>query len=192
MCVCTVSLRMRGCILTTVCRREHTDPKVWMHLLQELSSRCENSTKTERARSKTSVFTHSKSARLKRRRSSNCVSSEQPGWAVLTSFTQMNQKFKYKVCSLYSKSLLQICCLMTSFTRNISGHMKTEVHSEVRVHHMFHHYDRPELFMLNGRYRRSPLSVLCVSLWIPHNGSVLLVVVGGNAAVQPVVQVRRD
>lgn len=65
LCVCTVSLRMRGCILTTVCRREHSDPKVWMHLLQELSSRCENSTKTERARSKTSVFTHSKSARHK-------------------------------------------------------------------------------------------------------------------------------
>lgn len=65
MCLYSEPANANGCALTTVCRSERGDPKVWMHLLQELSSRCENSTKTERARSKTSVFTHSKSARHK-------------------------------------------------------------------------------------------------------------------------------
>lgn len=37
--------------------------KVWMHLLQELGSRCEHSTKNEKMCSKTSLFTHSKSMR---------------------------------------------------------------------------------------------------------------------------------
>ena len=93
-----------------------------------------------------------KVSEAQRRRSSNCsVSSEQPGWAVLTSFTQMNQKFKSKVCSLYSQSLPQICCLMTSFTRNIWGYMKTEVHSEVRVHRMFHQYNLPKLSSWKSR-----------------------------------------
>lgn len=62
-CEYTACLCICSCVLTTLCRSVHSDPKVWMHLLQELGSRCEHSTKTEKACSKTSLFTHSKSMR---------------------------------------------------------------------------------------------------------------------------------
>lgn len=63
LCVCTEGLWMCSCMLTTPSRRVHGDPKVWMHLLEEISSRCEQCTKAEKTCSKTSLFTHSKTTR---------------------------------------------------------------------------------------------------------------------------------